>query len=77
MESHLEQKYAKVKACAWEDLSRSNKENGLGVVRLEATSHGPMLYYETRELRAAGRQEGPFRAEEFQRTSGDGAMIPR
>lgn len=71
MHSHLEQKHAKVKACAWEGLSRSNEEDGLRVVRLEATSRGPMSYHETRELRAAGRLEGQFRAEEFQRTSGD------
>lgn len=52
MGSHSEQRHAKVKACAWEDLSGSNGENGLGAVRLEARCSDPMSHHETPELKS-------------------------
>lgn len=55
MGSHFEQEHAKVKACAWEDLSGSNGENGLGAVRLEAHCNDPTLYHETPEVESSSQ----------------------
>lgn len=55
MGSHFEQIHAKVKACAWEDLSGSNGENGSGAVRLETYCNDPTLYHETPERESSSR----------------------
>lgn len=78
MGSHSEQEHAKVKACAWEDLSGSNGENGLGAVRLEACCNDPMSHHETPELESAATLERQFTRGGIPKEEwGQSRMIPR